>query len=198
MVDGALKCFADKGYFGTRVEDIAAESEFSRSAIYLHFPDGKEGLYAASLSRAVSARHDMVAQTVRSSAGAPIEARLRDLWDSFWRFRHDHPEYLKVLSLVSFDDIRALINGDRMAEITQEGVESFRLIGEALVPRRRGVKDRDRVRVGWILWAYFLGLSGFLDSLTHVGHEQDTSEMAEHGLAIVLHGLSGGAMATDG
>jgi AcrR family transcriptional regulator len=187
MVDAALSLFVVKGYFGTKVEDIASEAGFSRSAIYLHFPDGKEGLYASSLERAVIARHEMVASSIAKSSGEDSEHRIRRLWASFWEFRYEHPDYLKVLSLVSFDDIRALIDRERMALITGEGTETFGLIGD-LMPNRRASR-RDRVRRGWIVWSYFLGLSEFMDALDHVGHEQDPTEMAKQGLNVVLYGV---------
>src|SRR5207253_11287408 len=119
-------------YFGTKVEEIASDAGFSRSAIYLHFPDGKEGLYAEALRRAVRARHEAVAAAINASREATNERRVRDLWLALWRFRLDDAEHVKILSYVSLDDVRGAIGHDRVAEITSEGTATFALIGDVL------------------------------------------------------------------
>ncbi|MDR0284433.1 MAG: TetR/AcrR family transcriptional regulator [Propionibacteriaceae bacterium] len=53
LIDVARRCFADKGFDGTSIEEIAARAGVSKPIIYEHF-GGKEGLYAVVVDREVN------------------------------------------------------------------------------------------------------------------------------------------------
>ncbi len=57
----ALRCFARKGYGGTSMADIIAESGLSAGAIYGHYA-GKRELFHAVTERVLSARRDDLAR----------------------------------------------------------------------------------------------------------------------------------------
>jgi AcrR family transcriptional regulator len=46
ILDAAIRCFADKGYHGTSIDDIAALTHLSKGAIYHHFRSKREILLA--------------------------------------------------------------------------------------------------------------------------------------------------------
>ncbi len=46
ILDAAIECFADKGYHGTSIDDIASRSNLSKGAIYHHFESKREILLA--------------------------------------------------------------------------------------------------------------------------------------------------------
>jgi AcrR family transcriptional regulator len=52
IVEVAMRHFADHGYRGARVEDIAAEVGVAKGTVFLHFGN-KEGLFLAAYERAV-------------------------------------------------------------------------------------------------------------------------------------------------
>jgi AcrR family transcriptional regulator len=52
LIDVARGLFAEKGYDGTAVEEIAARAEVSKPVVYEHF-GGKQGLYAVVVDREV-------------------------------------------------------------------------------------------------------------------------------------------------
>jgi AcrR family transcriptional regulator len=54
LVNVGRKLFAQKGFEGTSVEEIAARAEVSKPVVYEHF-GGKEGLYAVVVDREISA-----------------------------------------------------------------------------------------------------------------------------------------------
>jgi AcrR family transcriptional regulator len=54
IVEVAMRHFADHGYRGARVEDIAAEVGVAKGTVFLHFAS-KEGLFLAAYERAVRA-----------------------------------------------------------------------------------------------------------------------------------------------
>ncbi len=53
ILDVAMRHFAEHGYRGARVEDIAAEVGVAKGTVFLHFGN-KEGLFLAAYQRAVS------------------------------------------------------------------------------------------------------------------------------------------------
>ena len=48
LLDEATRLFAQRGYAGTSLEDVAAASQVTRGAVYHHF-DGKQALFEAVL-----------------------------------------------------------------------------------------------------------------------------------------------------
>lgn len=65
--------FADKGFEGTSVEEIAAKAEVSKPVVYEHF-GGKEGLYAVVVDREVRTLLD----AVRTSLGSERERQIME------------------------------------------------------------------------------------------------------------------------
>src|SRR5215216_5818635 len=53
ILDVAMRHFAEHGYRGARIEDIAAEVGVAKGTVFLHFAN-KEGLFLATYQRAVS------------------------------------------------------------------------------------------------------------------------------------------------
>ncbi len=50
ILDAAVRCFARRGYYETTIEDLVAETELSRGALYLYYPS-KEAIYLAISER---------------------------------------------------------------------------------------------------------------------------------------------------
>jgi AcrR family transcriptional regulator len=75
ILEAAITCFADKGYYGTSIDDIAAQAGLSKGAIYHHFQSKREILL--SLFEEWSA--DLLARW-RSigERSAPLEALSQD------------------------------------------------------------------------------------------------------------------------
>ncbi|MFH8474777.1 TetR family transcriptional regulator [Streptomyces sp. NPDC018000] len=70
LLDIGRSLFADKGFEGTSVEEIAARAGVSKPVVYEHF-GGKEGLYAVVVDREMRQLLDMV--TGALTAGHPRE-----------------------------------------------------------------------------------------------------------------------------
>ena len=65
LVTIGRKLFADKGFEGTSVEEIAAAAGVSKPVIYEHF-GGKEGLYAVVVDREIDALLTAITSTLTS------------------------------------------------------------------------------------------------------------------------------------
>lgn len=59
LVRVARAAFAERGFDGTSVEDIAARAQVSKPVVYEHF-GGKEGLYAVVVDREVQVLHTAI------------------------------------------------------------------------------------------------------------------------------------------
>src|SRR6266536_2660256 len=57
LLSAAGRVFAERGYHGATLEDIAAEASVSKGALYHHF-SSKQGLFLALLERGLSAGLD--------------------------------------------------------------------------------------------------------------------------------------------
>ena len=70
LIDIARSLFAERGYEGTSIEEIAQRAHVSKPVVYEHF-GGKEGLYAVVVDREVRALLDRI--TTALTAGHPRE-----------------------------------------------------------------------------------------------------------------------------
>ncbi|MFF4182311.1 TetR family transcriptional regulator [Streptomyces sp. NPDC001691] len=70
LLDIGRTLFAEKGFEGTSVEEIAAKAGVSKPVVYEHF-GGKEGLYAVVVDREMRSLLDMVTSAL--TAGHPRE-----------------------------------------------------------------------------------------------------------------------------
>ena len=71
IVEVAMRHFAEHGYRGARVEDIASEVGVAKGTVFLHFTN-KEGLFLAAFQRAVS--------VLPAWLDAPDEVKDRGFW----------------------------------------------------------------------------------------------------------------------
>jgi AcrR family transcriptional regulator len=94
LLNAAETVFADKGYHGAAVDDIARKSDTSKGGFYFHFPN-KEAIFMAlidsltprleaAIERAISAQPDPVAQ---------LDAALRTVFETF----SNHQRLSKIL-----------------------------------------------------------------------------------------------------
>jgi AcrR family transcriptional regulator len=68
LIHVGRKLFADKGFEGTSVEEIAARANVSKPVVYEHF-GGKEGLYAVVVDREIAALLDGITGALTADLG---------------------------------------------------------------------------------------------------------------------------------
>ena len=69
ILDAALKMFAEKGYAGARMEDIAARAGVTKGTIYLYF-ENKEAVFKALVRESIGATLSDVTANVRDYKGS--------------------------------------------------------------------------------------------------------------------------------
>jgi AcrR family transcriptional regulator len=104
LIDAAERVFADRGYEGTHVQDVAAEAGLSLASLYA-LVDGKAELYAeihATRGRALLERAGAATKPdPAAEGGAPaMETLLRGV-RAYVEFLVEHPHYLRLQLLES-------------------------------------------------------------------------------------------------
>ncbi|GHF26371.1 TetR family transcriptional regulator [Amycolatopsis deserti] len=96
ILDVATREFADQGYAGARVNEIAAKTRTTKRMLYYYF-GSKEGLYIAVLERAyagIRARE----QELDVDHLDPVEA-LRQLAELTFDHHESHPDFIRLVSI---------------------------------------------------------------------------------------------------
>jgi len=94
IVEVATREFADKGFSGARVDEIAARTKTSKRMIYYYF-GGKEGLYIAVLEEAYREIRSVEA-ALDLEQKSPEEA-LRTLVAFTFDYQDAHPEFVRLV-----------------------------------------------------------------------------------------------------
>ncbi|HKV73771.1 MAG TPA: TetR/AcrR family transcriptional regulator [Gemmatimonadales bacterium] len=87
ILEAALLVFGERGYAGTRLEDVARQAGVSKGTVYLYF-DSKEALFQEMVRNKVGAAITQFRETVRQHTGTS-EALLRQIIAMLWRGMRD-------------------------------------------------------------------------------------------------------------
>lgn len=95
LIEGAAaRLFAERGYAGTRLEDIAAAAHVTKPMLYRHF-ESKKALHVALLAKH---RDELLQQIVeRVTGGDRLESRLPEILDAWFGYVEQHPYAWKML-----------------------------------------------------------------------------------------------------
>ncbi|GAA1378577.1 TetR/AcrR family transcriptional regulator [Luteococcus sanguinis] len=115
----ARRVFAQRGFEGTSVEEIAAQADVSKPVVYEHF-GGKEGLYAVVVDREMRSLHE----AIRSALTTP-EATSRQLIEygalALMDYLDENPDGFRILardsSIVSTEGSFASILSDIVTRV---------------------------------------------------------------------------------
>ena len=153
----ARRIFAERGFAGATIEEIARKSSLSVGAIYLYFKS-KEELYVSLLQDSLE---QLAEEVSRIPAQTPdSRAALRALWDRFLEFAETFKEFHRVVLLAGEPGAREGVSAEVVSALGQAASRSLTLI-EAIIDAgiTAGVYRADCKRAAAeLLWASFLGL----------------------------------------
>ncbi|HEV7977507.1 TetR/AcrR family transcriptional regulator [Amycolatopsis sp.] len=96
ILDVATREFADKGYSGARVDEIAAKTSTTKRMIYYYF-GGKEQLYVAALERAYTVIRS-IERELDVEHLDPLDA-IRQLAELTFDHHETHPDFIRLVSI---------------------------------------------------------------------------------------------------
>jgi AcrR family transcriptional regulator len=151
ILEVATREFADRGFNGARVDDIAARTRTTKRMIYYYF-GGKEQLYIAVLERAYATIRE-AEQTIDVEHLDPVTA-IRRLAEITFDHHEAHPAFIR---LVSTENIHRAEHLGRAQDLVTLNTPAIRLI-QGILERGRAAgafqRDVDAVDVHMMISAY--------------------------------------------
>jgi len=119
--------FADKGYAGARVDEIAAKTRTTKRMIYYYF-GGKEQLYVAVLERAYAGIRELEARLDVEHL-APTDA-IRQLAELTFDHHEAHPDFIRLVSIENIHRAEHLARSATLVGLANPAVDVLRRILE--------------------------------------------------------------------
>jgi AcrR family transcriptional regulator len=119
ILEVATREFAERGYSGGRVDEIAAQTRTTKRMIYYYF-GGKEGLFIAVLQQAY-ARIRALEQQVDVDHLDP-EAAIRRVAELTFDHHESHPDFIRLVSIENTHRAEHLAKLDGVATLNNPAV----------------------------------------------------------------------------
>lgn len=178
ILEVATREFAERGYSGGRVDEIAARTRTTKRMIYYYF-GSKEGLWIAVLERSYASIR-AAEQALAIEHLAPVEA-IRRLAEFTFDHHESRPDFIR---LVSVENIHNAEHMARFKSFAGLNTPVIQLIGRIL---ERGYAEgvfRRRVEpidVHFVISAYcFFRVSNRATFETNFGHDLLSPELRDH------------------
>lgn len=171
VIEAAGRLFAERGFDGTTLDDVARAAGVTKPVLYRHF-DSKKALYLALLERH---RQDLPAFVALLPPEGPSAARLRALVDAWLDYVESHSYAWRMLfrDRGGGEEIAAFRQAvhDRAREVLAALIHEF---SEVPIPRREVEPLAELMSMGMaslVLWWIEnpdVGRPAVLDSITRV------------------------------
>lgn len=144
LLAAALEMFVERGYAGTRLDDVAARAGVSKGTLYLYYAN-KEDLFKAVVRVGLVSPLTRARGLVDHATGTSVEllrAFVRGWWEKIGATSHSGIQKLMIAEAANFPDIarfyieEVLLPGQAtMARIIERGIErgEFRPVDAAQV-----------------------------------------------------------------
>lgn len=146
ILDAALNIFSSKGYYDTKLDEIAEESQSSKGSIYFHFPN-KEKLFIALVDQFADVLERNVKQAIQNEPQGMLRVQiaLKAVLDTFGKYRRP----AKIL-LVQAVGLGTVFEKKRM-EVTDRFAELIRgYLQEAIDVHEIDPVDTEVVAHAWM------------------------------------------------
>ncbi|WP_448624188.1 TetR/AcrR family transcriptional regulator [Geodermatophilus sp. URMC 64] len=143
--------FADRGYAGARINEIAAKTSTTKRMIYYYF-GGKEQLYIAVLEQAYS-RIRGLEQQLDVEHLDPVDA-VRELCGLTFDHHEAHPEFIRLVSIENIHHAEHLAHSAVLSGLANPALDVLRAILERGWDAGLFREDVDALDVHQVISAY--------------------------------------------
>ena len=151
ILDVATSEFADRGYAGARVDEIAAKTSTTKRMIYYYF-GGKEQLYVAVLERSYS-RIRNLEQQLDVEHLDPVEA-VRELAGLTFDHHEAHPEFIRLVSIENIHRAEHIARSEALSGLANPALDVLGRILERGCDAGLFRDDVDALDVHQVISAY--------------------------------------------
>lgn len=181
ILDAARKCFVEKGYFPTRMEDIAKAAGLSKGGIYFHF-EGKRQIFDSLVRQEYELSRDLL----QKMGEAPVS--YREMFEGVARYYLDHfsqrPDYPRFFMVMGEMAGRDKSVRDMLASLQQEYT---RVIAEII---NKGIQSGALKPVDPEATATLLkGIIDAMEGYFAIGVDMEVERIMATGMEIVMNGL---------
>jgi AcrR family transcriptional regulator len=138
ILEVATREFAEHGYSGARVDEIAERTRTTKRMLYYYF-ESKQGLYTAVLEQAY-AQIRAAEQTVDVEHFDPVAA-IRRLAELTFDHHEAHPDFIRLVSIENIHRAEHMRASGRFADLNTPAIDRISRILER--GRAQGVFPRD-------------------------------------------------------
>jgi len=149
ILDVATQHFAEHGYSGARVDEIAEQTRTTKRMLYYYF-GSKEGLYTEVLERAY-AQIRAAEQEVDVEHLEPVAA-IRRLAELTFDHHEAHPDFIRLVSIENIHRAEHMRASDRSAKLNTPAIDLI----ASILERGRDVftRDVDAIDVHMVISAF--------------------------------------------
>jgi TetR/AcrR family transcriptional regulator len=151
ILDVATSEFAEHGYSGARVDEIAERTRTTKRMLYYYF-GSKEGLYTEVLERAY-AEIRAAEQTVDVEHLAPLAA-IRRLAELTFDHHEAHPDFIRLVSIENIHRAEHMRASGRFADLNMPAIERIARILERGRADGTFTRDVDAVDVHMLISSF--------------------------------------------
>jgi AcrR family transcriptional regulator len=180
ILQAARECFLEKGYFATKMDEIAEASELSKGGIYFHF-DSKKDIFRSLVEREYDRAMEFIEEVVDSDTD--IATMIADLGRHFTqRFAStDAPRFQAIIVEMGLRDeeIRQMLLQlqqnyiDRLADVLEQGIDNGQL------------KEVDPKSAALLLKAIIDGIQASYG----IGYDPDVNSLVQTSMQILGRGI---------
>lgn len=138
ILETARKVFAEKGFDGARVDEIAKEAGVPKSLIYYHFPS-KEAILEELMNACLLQYQAILQEYINDPVEAEPEVLLRHVQSGYLKFLEANEDVIRIISM------EALKKNSPVAKLTFKFVESLMRVEEQRLPKLRDLDAQQRM-----------------------------------------------------
>jgi AcrR family transcriptional regulator len=181
ILDAARKCFVEKGYFPTRVDDIAKEAKLSKGGIYFHF-EGKRQIFEALVKQEYKNSEAFLNEmSAKTGSYEEMFENLARYYLDFFKDRPDYPRFFMVMGEMAGRDesVRNMLAALQreytkvISRIIQAGIDSGAL------------KPVDPEATAMLLKGIIDAIEGYIA----IGVDMELERVLATGMEVIMNGL---------